>query len=119
MTLREVAAELSATVHHGPDEELEAEVTSAAASDLMSDILNRVGTPGVMLTGLTTTQTIRTSAVAGIKCVVVVRGKTVSDQMIELAKEEEIVLMSTELTLFEASGLLYQKGLHGGVRRSG
>ena len=111
MTLRELAAELSADVLHGSDEQMETEAATAASSDLMSDILARLGTPDVMLTGLTTTQTIRTSSVSGIRAVVVVRGKQVDEKIVELAREEDIVLMSTGMSLFEASGRLYQRGL--------
>jgi len=110
MTLRELATELSAKVLCG-EEDLDTEVQTAAASDLMSDILARLGTPDVMLTGLTTGQAIRTSSVSGIRVVVVVRGKRIPEQMIELAAEEGIVLMSSEMTLFEASGRLYARGL--------
>lgn len=111
MTLKEVADLLSAKILNGTDEEMSATVRTAAASDLMSDILARLGSPDMMLTGLTTTQTIRTSSVAGIRTVVICRGKPVPESVIELAKEEGILLMVTELTLFEASGLLYGKGL--------
>lgn len=111
MNLTAIASTLEAKILHGPDELLALEVATAASSDLMSDILARVGTPDVMLTGLTTTQTIRTSSVAGIKAVVVVRGKPVEEKLVELAREEGIVLMSTTLSLFEASGRLYAQGL--------
>jgi predicted transcriptional regulator len=118
MKLEEVAAALSAKVLCGSQEQLESEVSIAAASDLMSDILARVGVPDVMLTGLATTQTVHTSAVAGIKAVVFVRGKPIDEKIVALAREEDIVLMTTRVSLFEASGRLYQKGMRGGVKSS-
>jgi hypothetical protein len=117
MTLREAAGVLEAEILHGADEVLDVAITTAAASDLMSDILARLGSPDIMLTGLTTAQTIRTSSVAGIKAVCVCRGKTVPEALIELAQEEDIVLMGTRLTLFESSGRLYEKGLRGVATR--
>lgn len=111
MTLRDVVAELSCEVLRGTDEELDTEVATAASGDLMSDILARVGTPDVLLTGLSTAQMIRTCSVAGIKSVVVVRGKPVADSLTELAQEEEVLVMRTDLTMFMASGRLFAKGM--------
>lgn len=111
MTLSEMATELKAEVLSGSTEQLEEEITTAAAGDLMSDILARVGTPDVLLTGLVTNQAIRTCAVAGIRAVLIVRGKPIAESFVELAREEDIVLLKSDLSLFEASGLLYAKGL--------
>ncbi len=118
MTLRDVAAAVSAEILCGSEEQLDLTVQVAASSDLMSDILARVGVPDVMLTGLATNQTVRTSAVAGIRAIVFVRGKAVNESLIELAGEEDIVLMSSPLSLFEASGRLYEKGLRSEPRVS-
>jgi len=111
MKLADVIAELEATVLCGADEQLGAEVSTTAAGDLMSDILARTGRPDLLLTGLTTTQAIRTSAVAGVKALIIVRGKLIDEKMIALAGEENIVLMSTRLSMFEAAGRLYVRGL--------
>ena len=111
MTLNEMATELTATVLCGTAEQLNEQIATAAAGDLMSDILARVGTPDVLLTGLATNQAIRTSAVAGIRAVAIVRGKPIAESFIELAREEDIVLMKSDLSLFDASGLLYAKGV--------
>ncbi|MCK4302946.1 MAG: hypothetical protein KAY24_01770 [Candidatus Eisenbacteria sp.] len=115
MTLRDVFTELSAKILCGSDEQLDAEVATAAAGDLMSDILARLGSPDVLLTGLTNTQAVRTSSVSGIKSILVVRGKPVNDSMIELAREEDITLAVTELSMFTVSGRLYAMGLRSGM----
>ena len=44
-------------------------------------------------------------------CVVFVRNKKPSAEMIELASDSGIVLLATKLRAFEASGLLYSSGL--------
>ena len=46
-----------------------------------------------------------------IKNIVFVRGKMPSEEMIELAEEYSMVLMSTKDTLYTASGKLYSAGL--------
>jgi len=115
MTLHDVAQELGARVLTGTDQDLTSEVTSVAAGDLMSDILARVGRADILVTGLTTSQAIRTASVAGIRAVVIVRGKPVNEQMIELAREEGVVLMQTDLKLFETAGRLWTRGLRTGT----
>lgn len=116
MKLKDLAEELSARILVGSDQDLTTTVASVAAGDLMSDVLARGDIPDVLVTGLTTIQTIRTASVAGIRTVVIVRGKTVSEPMIELAREENLILMVTALKLFEAAGRLWARGLRTGVQ---
>ncbi len=111
MKLRDIAEILEAEILSGEDEDLEMDIQTAASSDLMSDILARPSTPDLMLTGLATPQAIRTSSVAGIRSIIIVRGKPITEQMIELAKDDEIVLFVSKLNLFEASGLIWDKGI--------
>jgi hypothetical protein len=46
-------------------------------------------------------------------CIVFVRSKTPNEEMIALAKENGIVMMSTNKTLYTTCGLLYSNGLVG------
>jgi predicted transcriptional regulator len=89
------------------------EVDSCYSADLMSDVLGRAKANGLMLTGLTNPQAVRTAEVADIKAVCIVRGKKPETLMVELAREKNIPLLVTKLTMFEACGLLYQAGLRG------
>ena len=84
---------------------------SAFASDMMSDVLAYVNDRSVLLTGLLNVQAIRTAEMMDMPCVVLVRGKTPTGEMIELAKERGIVLITTELRMYEACGRLFAKGL--------
>ena len=89
----------------------EIEIMSACGSDLMSDVLAFVKDQGVLLTGLVNLQVIRTAEMMDIKAIVFVRGKEPDNDMIKLAEARDIVLMSTELPMFVACGLLYSNGL--------
>lgn len=91
---------------------LDYEVHSACGSDMMSDVLAFVKNQAVLLTGLVNPQVIRTAEMMDMHCVVFVRGKDPSEEMLELAKECEIVVMSSEMRMFEACGKLYAKGLN-------
>lgn len=87
------------------------EIKSACGSDLMSDVLAFVKEQGILLTGLVNPQVIRTAEMMDIRVIVFVRGKEPDNDMIRLADEKGIVLMSTQRPMFVACGLLYSNGL--------
>lgn len=89
------------------------EIHSACGCDLMSDVLAFVKDQAVLLTGLVNPQVIRTAEMMDMICVVFVRSKVPTQEMIDLAKESGIVLMVSDKRLYEACGLLYQSGLVG------
>ncbi len=95
------------------EENIEKHVYSACGCDLMSDVLAYVKDQAVLLTGLVNPQVIRTAEMMDMICVVFVRSKTPTDEMLALAKESGIVIMKTDKRLYEACGLLYSSGLVG------
>ena len=95
------------------EENIEHEVHSACGCDLMSDVLAFVKDQAVLLTGLVNPQVIRTAEMMDMICVVFVRSKVPTPEMVELARESGIVLMVSDKRLYEACGLLYQNGLVG------
>lgn len=94
-------------------ENLEHEIHSACGCDLMSDVLAFVKDQAVLLTGLVNPQVIRTAEMMDMICVVFVRSKVPTQEMIDLARESGIVLMVSDKRLYEACGLLYTNGLVG------
>ncbi len=89
-------------------------VTTACGSDMMSDVLAFVKDQSVLLTGLVNTQVVRTAEMMDMVCIVFVRGKVPGEDILELAKERGIAIMSTRYRMFTACGLLYSAGLQGG-----
>jgi len=87
------------------------EVEHAFASDLMSDVLTGDYHKTVLLTGLSNLQSIRTAEMSDIQEVIIGRNKEVSQEMIDLARENDIVLISCSYSLFKISGLLYKAGI--------
>lgn len=83
----------------------------AFASDLMSDVLTVDHENLVLITGLANLQVIRTAEMSDISCIILVRGKKATEEMIELATENNITLIESEFSMFKVSGLLYQAGL--------
>ena len=110
MKISEIRDLLDATIMTGEDA-LAHEVSSACCSDMMSDVLAYVKDQGVLLTGLINPQVIRTANMMDMVCIVFVRSKQPTEEMIELAKECGIVVMCTTKRAFEASGILYHAGL--------
>jgi hypothetical protein len=84
---------------------------NAFASDLMSDVLTLKNDNLVLITGLVTLQTIRTAEMADINCIIFVRNKKASPEMVRLAMENGIDLIECKFSMFRTSGLLYQSGL--------
>ena len=102
---------LSADVLCGEDK-LESEVYSACGSDMMSDVLAYVKDQAVLLTGLVNPQVIRTAEMMDMVCVVFVRSKTPTEEMIALARESNMVLLKSKKRMYEACGKLYANGLN-------
>lgn len=89
-------------------------VYSACGSDMMSDVLAFVKDQTALLTGLVNPQVVRTAMMVDMRCIIFVRGKCPTPEMIALAKEGHIVLLSTKLRMYEACGRLYVSHLAGG-----
>lgn len=113
MTVKDIKDLLGAKVLCG-EEHIGGDVHTACGSDMMSDVLAYVKDQSVLLTGLCNPQAVRTAEMMDIVCIVFVRGKIPDEAMISLAEERGIVLLSTEMLMFEACGLLYSNGLRGG-----
>ena len=113
MTIKDVRDTLGARLICG-EEHLDREVHAACGSDMMSDVLAFVKDQAVLLTGLCNPQTIRTAMMMDIICIVFVRSKHPTEEMVEMAKEAGIVLLETGHRMFGACGLLYTAGLVGG-----
>ena len=112
LTISDMVRVLNARVLRGGDK-LDTPVYTACCSDLMSDVLAFVDEKTVLITGLTNPHVIRTSEMLDLKCLVFVRGKVPTDDILDSAEEQGLVVITTKLTAFSACGLLYDLGLRG------
>jgi len=115
MLIRKIREILDAELLVG-DELLDTEVNAACGSDMMSDVLAFVKDQAVLITGLLNQQAIRTAAMMDMVCVVFVRGKRPDNDILEIAKENGIAVMTTTHRMFTTCGLLYEAGLNGGMK---
>lgn len=110
MKIKELIDVLSCNIICGA-EHCDTEIDYGFASDLMSDVLTLQQSNLLLLTGLSNLQSIRTAEMADIKCILLVRGKNPSDDMIALAKDNDIVILRYNGSMFKACGILYNAGL--------
>ncbi|MDO4847422.1 MAG: DRTGG domain-containing protein [Clostridiaceae bacterium] len=114
MKVSEIKDILEAEVICG-ENALDRDVYTACGSDMMSDVLAYVKEQAVLLSGLMNPQVVRTAEMMDMQCIVFVRGKKPDESIIELARDRDIVLLSTKYPMFASCGMLYEKGLRGGA----
>ena len=116
MRVSEIVNILEARILAG-EENLDLEVHSGCGADLMSDVMAFVKDRVLLLTGLVNPQVIRTAELLDIHCIIFVRGKVPSRDMIEMAESADIILAGTKLSMYIACGKLYEAGLKAGGTR--
>lgn len=113
MTVKDIVETLHGEILAG-EEHLDEEVSCIGASDMMSDIL-ALSKPGMLvLTGHTSPQAVRTGMVTHLLGLVIVRGKNLPPQTLEMAKTNNFLLIRTDFGMFSSSGKLYAIGFRGG-----
>jgi predicted transcriptional regulator len=120
MKLSDIIKEFNCQVYT-PELLKEKDINYAFCADLMSDALmilnsvkdDRILKESILITGLRTNQSIRTAEMLDVDVVLLVRGKIPSLKVIDLAKESHIILISTEYTMFNTSGMMYADGIKG------
>jgi len=110
MTIAEAAAILGCHMVCG-QQNLDKPLNSACGADLMSDVLAFAKDGCILLTGMVNPHVVRTAEMLDVPCIVFVRGKKPSDDVVELAQQTGATLMTCECTLYEACGRLYKNGL--------
>ena len=88
-----------------------AEIRSAYAGDLMSDVLAKAGGQDLLITGLASPQTVHTAQIMEIGAILFVSGKPVDEVTIQLASKYQITVLITSKSMFEVCALLYQNGV--------
>lgn len=95
-----------------PSADLHRTISGAGGADLMSDVLASIQPEAVLLTGLCNPQIVRTAVMADVSAIVLVRGKIPPDEIIALAEQEQIPLITSKYGMFELCGRLYSAGLN-------
>jgi len=110
MTIKEIAERINGRVVCCEDK-LSTMIEYAFSSDLMSDVLTVKKENILLITGLANIQAIRTSEMSDINCIVFARDKKINDDIISLAKENNMVIIESPYSVFRVSGELYKAGI--------
>lgn len=110
MRLSKVVDLLDAIVICG-EAHLDRDVRFGFASDLMSDVLTINTDEMLLITGMSNIQTIRTAEMADIQQILVVRNKDITQEMRDVANENEMVILSCPRSMFRAVATLGDAGL--------
>lgn len=101
MKIRLIKQALEAKVIEG-NGNLDNEVDHIYASDLMSDVLAFGKPNSILLTGLASQQAIISAHMAEFSGVVLIRGKSMKDDAEIFAKENNLVLLTTDYDMYDA-----------------
>jgi predicted transcriptional regulator len=112
MTLREVIETVGGKLLTDKGN-LDTRITYVASSDLMSDVLAFSKPHALLMTGLVNPHVVHAAEMADLAAILFVRGKRPTPDVIKLAEEKGIPLITARHSMFELSGRLYQAGLSG------
>jgi len=107
--LSEVARILSAEIHTSGN--LDISIHSYKASNLLSEILRGPADHSILLTMLDNIQVIRTAEITDMRAVILAHHKP-SDEMIQMAANSQIPLLSTKYQLNQCCEILQQHDLY-------
>lgn len=110
MKISEITSAVDGEILCG-SQHLDDHVKNAFASDLMSDVLTVKLQNILLITGLANIQSIRTAEMSDIQYVLIVRNKEVTEDMVKLAEENDMVLIRSPYSMFKVAGILYQNNL--------
>ncbi len=106
MKVSEIIKPLKGEVLVG-NEFLDKEIKGGFAGDMLSFVLAKAKEKDVWLTIQTHINIIPVAVMKGIPAIIFVSSKNCEEDVKVKAKEEEVILIKTEYSLFEASGILY------------
>lgn len=102
MTLKEIAAQLDATLIYAPEGWEEQEVGSVVASDLISDILVAEGEEQLLMTSLTSIQMVRTAGLISAVAIMLVHRRQAPPALEDAARDQEIPLFRSSMAKYDA-----------------
>ncbi len=111
MRLQQIANLLDCEVLLGQESLAEIEVRACYAADLMSDVLRFSRSGALLITGLTSVQSVHTADVADLAAILFVADKKPSAPTLDLARAKGIPLLVTRHTMFDACGVLHRARL--------
>ena len=116
MHLRDLITLLDCKVVWGHELLHEMQVEACIAADLMSDVLAFSEPGALLITGLASVQSVHTADVADLTGILYVGGKRPGEQVLDLARQRNLPLLSTRYSMFDVCALLRDAGLRAGSK---
>jgi predicted transcriptional regulator len=92
---------------------LDADVTHAYSSDILSDVMSHARDGSIWITLQTHRNIVSVAMLKSLAGIILVSGRNPDDETLKKANEENVPILSTELTTFEIVGKLYELGIRG------
>jgi hypothetical protein len=100
MTLQELAAKVNGKIAINiPD----AEINFVYTSDLLSDVMGHCADESALITIQNHLNTIAVCTLVGVKAIVICHDRPIPDDMAQAAEREEVAIVTTPMSHFEAS----------------
>jgi serine kinase of HPr protein (carbohydrate metabolism regulator) len=112
MTVREAIQKLELDVLAG-GAAADREISGGYASDMLSDVIGHAGAGNVWVTMQTHANVVAVAVLKELSAVIFVNGRKPDEETVAKAKSENVVLLATPLSAFEAAGRLYALGIRG------
>ena len=106
MTLKEIKEQLNLKVYSG-ENLLERAVTGGYASDLLSDVMGHASEGEVWITLQTHKNVIGVASLKDLSAIILVKGFTPDKDTLDMAENESIPVLGTDMETFEFCGILY------------
>lgn len=86
---------------------LDKEVVSAYVSDLLSDVMGKAQPQMVWVTSQIHKNIVAVASLIDLSAIIIVNERPADEDMLKLAEEEDVVVLSSKKSAFETAGLLY------------
>ncbi|MEG2070097.1 MAG: DRTGG domain-containing protein [Bacteroidales bacterium] len=107
MTVKELVEKMNLTVYSGT-KSLEKQIKGGYTSDLLSDVMGFAKEGNVWITLQTHKNVIAIASLKELACVILVKGSTPDEDMLQQAVEEDIPVLGCKSQTFETVGLIYK-----------
>jgi predicted transcriptional regulator len=92
---------------------LDADVTHAYSSDILSDVMSHARDGSIWITLQTHRNIVSVAELKSFAGIILIGGRRPDEETLKKANEENIPILSTKLSTFEIVGKLYELGIRG------
>ena len=108
--LKDIVEKLNLKIVSG---DLNKEVSGGYSSDLLSDVIANAEKDNIWITLQIHVNIVAVANLKELAGIILVNGRQPEEATLNKAKQENILIMLTELSTFEIVGKLYELGIHG------